>query len=80
MAKPILIIRIPTASVNEMGKDKLAHIQRGLRNELDDYHVLMMSDSNVTESKFECFNVENLDAITIDELKKHIDKKIDQLK
>ena len=80
MAKPIFIIRIPTASVNEMGKDKLAHIQRGLRNELDDYHVLMMSDSNVTESKFECFNVENLDAITIDELKQRITNSVTDLK
>lgn len=70
MAKPIFIMRIPTSTANEMAeKGKLAQMMKGLRKELDDYHVLVMADSHVTEARFQCFNADNVPEIELDTLK-----------
>ena len=80
MAKPIFIIRIPTSALETMGGDKLTQITKDLQTQLDDYHVLSMVDNHVETAKFECFNVEHLDTITVAEMKELIINAIDQLK
>ena len=80
MAKPIFIIRIPTSALETMGGDKLTQITKDLQTQLDDYHVLSMVDNHVETAKFECFNVEHLDTITIAEMKELIINAIDLLK
>ena len=72
MAKPIFIIRIPVSSLETMGGDKLTQITKNLQAQLDDYHVLSMVDNYVSEAQFQCFNVEHMDTITIEELKRQI--------
>jgi hypothetical protein len=80
MAKPIFIIRIPVSALETMGGDKLSQITKDLQTQLDDYHVLFMVDNHVDSAKFECFNVENLDTITVTEMKEQIINAIDRLK
>lgn len=72
MAKPIFIIRIPVSALETMGGDKLTQITKDLQTQLDDYHVLSMVDNHVSEAQFQCFNVEHMDTITIEELKRQI--------
>lgn len=72
MAKPIFIIRIPVSALETMGSDKLTQITKDLQKQLDDYHVLSMVDNHVSEAQFQCFNVEHMDTITIEELKRQI--------
>lgn len=80
MAKPIFVMRIPVSALDEMGADKLSQISKDLQKQLDDYHVLLMVDNRVDTAKFECFNVEHLDTITVAEMKELIIDAIDQLK
>jgi hypothetical protein len=80
MAKPIFIIRMPVSALETMGGDKLTQITKDLQTQLHDYHVLLMVDNRVDTAKFECFNVEHLDAITVAEMKEQIINAIDQLK
>ena len=80
MAKPIFVIRIPLSALEEMGADKLTQINKDLQTQLHDYHVLLMVDNHTSTAKFECFNVEHLDAITVAEMRELIINAIDQLK
>lgn len=80
MAKPIFITRVPVSAMAEMGVDVLSQINKDLQTKLHDYHVLVMVDNRVETAKFECFNVEHLDTITVNEMKELIINVIDQLK
>jgi hypothetical protein len=71
---------MPVSALETMGGDKLTQITKDLQTQLHDYHVLSMVDNRVETAKFECFNVEHLDAITVAEMKEQIINAIDQLK
>lgn len=79
MAKPIFIMRIPVSALDEMGADKLSQISIDMQKRLDDYHVLLMVDNRVDTAKFECFNIEHLDTITVAEMKELIIDAIESL-
>jgi hypothetical protein len=80
MAKPIFIIRIPVSALETMGVYTLTQITKDLQTQLHDYHVLSMADNRIDSAKFECFNVEHMDAITVAEMREQIINAIDQLK
>ena len=63
--KPIFIVRTPiSASDEEVGK-----LGFNLQHELKGYHVLVLL-GNTKDYIFECYNTDNLDKKTFDELKK----------
>ena len=80
MAKPIFVTRIPLSALKEMGADVLTQINKDVQTQLHDYHVLFVVDNRVESAKFECFNVEHLDTITLAEMREQIINAIDQLK
>ena len=80
MAKPIFVMRIPLSALKEMGADVLTQINKDVQTQLHDYHVLFVVDNRVESAKFECFNVEHLDTITLAEMREQIINAIDQLK
>ena len=73
-------MRIPLSALKEMGVDVLTQINKDVQTQLHDYHVLFVVDNRVDTAKFECFNVEHLDAITVAEMREQIINAIDQLK
>ena len=73
MAKPIFIIESPIIQTRE----EFDRMQKTLQNELNDYHVLMVS-SDRDEFNFEVFYDKDFTHVNYDELKKIIYDKLNQ--
>jgi translation elongation factor EF-Tu-like GTPase len=67
MSKPIFIVRIPRRDfLGEIEMlDKLRH---DLKNQLTDYHVLIVADSVTDKSEFECYNADDATEANIKEI------------
>lgn len=75
MAKPILVIRM-----TRQAKDSFERISKAVRKQMqDEYHVLMVGEEmNFFEIKFEVLNVDKEPEIKYSELKKLINKEIEE--
>lgn len=65
MAKPIFIIKVPSYVSTEEFKEINLHV----RNELTDYHVLMVSDDTIKCFDFKVFSDKKIKPIELDKLK-----------
>jgi hypothetical protein len=65
MTKPIFIIRFP----DSVKSKKIAEgAVENLKGQLIDYHVIAFIESGCSRIEFECYNVNNQDEISFDEL------------
>lgn len=68
MSKPIFIWRVPLQAVVG-NSEQFEQIQQDLQAKLSDYHVLCMTDPEVSSPQFECYNAVNAEEKDIEELK-----------
>lgn len=68
MSKPIFIWRVPLQAVVG-NREQFEQIQQDLQAKLSDYHVLCMTDPEVSSPQFECYNAVNAEEKDIEELK-----------
>jgi hypothetical protein len=68
MNKPIFIWRVPLQAVMN-NTDGFEQIYIDLQAKLSDYHVLCMTDPDVSSPQFECYNAINAEEKDIEELK-----------
>jgi hypothetical protein len=68
MSKPIFIIKLPKETV-DLHKEKYLQMYCELQSKLNDYHVLIFSDTSSEIVEFECFNLINQTEKDIEELK-----------
>jgi hypothetical protein len=68
MSKPIFIVRFPAEIVME-NRDRFEEISRDLQAKLSDYHVLVVMESGLEATQFECFNAVNATDKDIEELR-----------
>jgi Holliday junction resolvasome RuvABC endonuclease subunit len=71
MAKPIFLIKVS----NEILSSRLKEIRDELTKLLSDYHVLVIA-IKINEPTFEVFNGEDLDPVTIEELKEKLNNEL----
>lgn len=68
MSKPIFIVRFPAEIVME-NRDRFEEISQDLQAKLSDYHVLVVMESALKATQFECFNAVNATDKDIEELR-----------
>lgn len=68
MSKPIFIVRFPAEIVME-NRDRFEEVSRDLQANLSDYHVLVVMESALEATQFECFNSVNATDKDIEELR-----------
>jgi hypothetical protein len=68
MSKPIFIVRFPAEIVME-NRDRFEEVSRDLQAKLSDYHVLVVMESALEATQFECFNAINATDKDIQELR-----------
>jgi hypothetical protein len=79
MSKPIFIIRIPSETYSsnlDKYERQLASIKKELR---EDYHVIMVVESHISNVGFQCFNAVETTDIQIQELSDQIQKRLDNM-
>jgi hypothetical protein len=71
MSKPIFVVRVPRRDF--LGENKtFENIRLQLKEELTDYHVLLVADSDSDRSEFECYNAADATETTIQEIQDKI--------
>ena len=69
MAKPIFVIRVERRLWKD---DRISKMFDDMQKKLPEYHVLMMPSESETRTDFECFNVNDYESKSIEELQKWI--------
>jgi len=74
MAKPILIVRIPSKARDTMNDELQQRMKTVLNESVPDYNKIVMFTSDVESVQFEVLNVQDYPQISFDELKQKLDK------
>ena len=77
MSKPIFIVRVPRQYFSEE-IEMLEKVRLQLKEELSDYHVLLMTESTTDRTEFECHNTADATEETIKEIQDRIFKILEQ--
>jgi len=68
MSKPIFIVRFPAEIVME-NRERFEEAAEAIQRKLSDYHVLVVMESGLEATQFECFNAVNATDKDIEELR-----------
>lgn len=78
MSKPIFLIQIPHTYFSSH-RDKMEEALRDLKQQLHDYHVLMVGGNTITSVKFQCFNSNDATEMEINEIQEMVLDKITEI-
>lgn len=78
MSKPIFLIQIPYPYFSS-NRNKMEEILEDLKQQLYDYHVLIVGDDGITSVKFQCFNSNDADEMKINEIQEIVLNKITEM-
>lgn len=76
MAKPILIVRIPSRARDTMNDEKMRTMKKVLEESVVDYNKIVLFTSDVESVQFEVLNVQDYPQISFDELKEKLEKNL----
>ncbi len=74
MAKPILIVRIPSIARDTMSNESQERMKIVLNESTPDYNKIVMFTSDVESVQFEVLNLQDYPQISFDELKEKLEK------
>lgn len=78
MSKPIFLIQVPHHYFLS-DRDKMEEVLKDLKQQLHDYHVLMVGDNTITSAKFQCFNSNDATEMRINEIQEMVLNKIKEI-